>query len=194
MKKKLSIGKKNYHMVNNFTNEIILTILNGELHVRGLASKLNTNHVTIINKLRDLVAENVLDFRLKGKNKVYFLKKTIEAKNYVLVAELYKLNKTLRLYPVLRHIGEKIQQNKKMKLAILFGSYAKGVADEKSDIDIFVETKDRDLKRQLEQLNSKLSVKIGSYDKSNPVIKEIEKNHVIIKGVELFYERNQFFS
>lgn len=194
MKKKLSIGKKNYHMVNNFTNKIILTILNGELHVRGLASKLNTNHVTIINKLRDLVAENVLDFRLKGKNKVYFLKKTIEAKNYVLVAELYKLNKTLRLYPVLRHISEKIQQNKKMKLAILFGSYAKGVADEKSDIDIFVETKDRDLKRQLEQLNSKLSVKIGSYDKSNPVIKEIEKNHVIIKGVELFYERNQFFS
>ncbi len=193
MKKKQNIGKKNYHMVNNFTNEIILNLLNGELHVRGLASKLNTNHVTIINKLRDFVADNVVDFKRKGKNKVYFLKKTIEAKNYALTAEFYKLNKTLRLYPILRHICENIQKNKEIKLAILFGSYAKGVATRDSDIDIYVESRDQNLKRALELLNSKLSVKIGTYNSAHPVIKEIEKNHVIIKGVELFYEKNKFF-
>jgi len=29
-----------------------------------LAKKLNTNHMTVINRLRELVDENVLDFRM----------------------------------------------------------------------------------------------------------------------------------
>jgi hypothetical protein len=43
-----------------------------------------------------------------------------------------------------------------------------------------------------ELLNSRMSVKIGEYDRSNPLIKEIEKKHVIIKGVEPFYEKIGF--
>ena len=42
-------------------------------------------------------------------------------------------------------------------------------------------------------LDSKLSIKIGKYDKNNNLIKEIEKNHVIIKGVDEYYEKNKFF-
>jgi predicted nucleotidyltransferase len=85
-----------------------------------------------------------------------------------------------------------IQQNKKIGLAVLFGSYARGKANKNSDIDIFIETKDRKLKQELELLNSRLSVKIGEYDRSSPLIKEIEKNHVILKGVEPFYEKIGF--
>lgn len=192
-KKKSNIGKNNYHMEKNITNEIILVLLSGETHIRALAKKLNTNHVTIINKLKDFVDENVLDFKQKGKNKIYFLKKNIEAKNYVIMAELYKLNKIVKMYPIIRRIIETIQKNKKIKLAILFGSYAKGTANANSDIDIFVETKDRRIRQELELLNTRLSVKIGSYNRSNSLIKEIEKNHVIIKGVELFYEKKEFF-
>lgn len=180
-------------MGKNITNEIILVLLSGETHVRALAKKLNTNHVTIINKLKELINENVLDFKQKGKNKIYFLKKNIEAKNYVFMVELYKLNKVVKMYPILRRIIETIQSNSKIRLAVLFGSYAKGTATKNSDIDIYVETKDRSIRQELELLNTKLSVKIGSYDKNNPVVKEIERNHVIIKGTELFYEKSKFF-
>jgi hypothetical protein len=50
------------------------------------------------------------------------------------------------------------------------------------------------LKQELEQLNSMLSVKIGEFDRSNPLIKEIEKNHIIIRGAENYYEKIEFFN
>ena len=153
--KKKKIGKNNYHMVKNITNEIILLLSGNNLHARALAKELNTNHVTIINKLESLVEGNVVDFKQKGKNKVYFLKKNIEATNYVIMAELYKLNKVLRIYPTLRKIIEDILKNPKIKLAILFGSHAKGLAHEDSDIDVFIETKSRILKRNLENIDSR---------------------------------------
>ncbi len=79
-------------------------------------------------------------------------------------------------------------------MAILFGSYAKLIAKKQSDIDLYIDTDDKKIKKDVELINTKLSVKIGRYDKDNLLIKEIEKNHVIIKGVELFYEKNKFFS
>jgi predicted nucleotidyltransferase len=185
-------GTNLLHMEQNLTDEIIAVLMGEELHMRALAKKLKTNHMTVARKLRELVSKNVLDFREEGKNKVYFLKKTVEAKGYIFRAELYKLNKTLIRYPELRGIINSIQENPKIELAVLFGSYARGITTKNSDIDIFVEAKGRKIKEELELLNSRLSLKIGKYDRTNPVIKEIERDHVIIKGVELFYAKSKF--
>ena len=176
----------------NITSEILNVLFGEEIHARALAKRLDINHMTVMRYLKELVSENVLEFRKEGRNKVYFLKKNMEARNYELISELYKLNKTLEKYPELRKTIKNIQQNKEIRLAVLFGSYAKGTANKNSDIDVFIETKDRNLKKELELLNSRLSVKIGEYDRSSPLIKEIEKNHVIIKGAELFYEKIGF--
>lgn len=173
--------------------EIITELIGKKEHIRGLAKKLKTNHTTILRKLKELSKENVLDFNEEGRNKVYFLKKTSEAKNYVFMAEQYKLTKILKKYPNLRNIFEKIQKNRKIKLAILFGSYAKKIAKKESDIDIYIEIADMKLKNELEKINLRLNIKIGKYNKDNLLIKEIEKNHIIIKGVEVFYEKYKFF-
>ena len=173
--------------------EIIKELLNNENYIRGLAKKLNTSHMNISRKLRELYKENVVDYKELGKNKVYFLKKTIEAKNYVFSAENYKLNKILKKYPYLRGIIEKIQKDKRINLALLFGSYAKEIAKQDSDIDIYIDTSNKKIKEEISLINSRLSIKIGKYNKDNLLIKEIEKNHVIIKGVEQYYERNKFF-
>src|SRR3989344_3210641 len=119
--------------------EIVLELLKEENHIRGIAKILNINHMTIFRKIKELFRENVVDFKEEGKNKKYFLKKTIEAKNYIYSAESYKLNKVLRKYPLLRTIIEKIQNDKRISLAVLFGSYAKGIAKPSSDIDIFID-------------------------------------------------------
>ena len=176
----------------NITSEILNVLFGEEIHARALAKRLDINHMTVMRNLKELVRENVLEFRKEGRNKVYFLKKNMEARNYELISELYKLNKTLEKYSELRQTIKNIQQNKEIGLAILFGSYAKGTANKNSDIDVFIETKDRNLKKELELLNSRLSVKIGEYDRSSPLIKEIEKNHIIIKGAEIFYEKIGF--
>ena len=49
------------------------------------------------------------------------------------------------------------------------------------------------IREEISLIDSRLSIKLGKYDKSNILIKEIEKNHIIIKGVEQYYENNGFF-
>lgn len=177
----------------DYNLEIVNALLGKNWHVRALAKHLDINHMLAFRKLKHLYDENVLDFREEGKNKVYSLKATSEAKTYVFMAENYKLNQLLKKNPFLRGLIEKIQSNKKIKLAIIFGSYAKGLAKKDSDVDIFIDTTDRGIKNYFEKINSRISVKIGRYDKKNLLIKEIEKNHVVVKGVEVFYEKYGFF-
>ena len=178
---------------NSYKLEIVKELIKKEIHLRELSRKLKVNPMTLSRKIKELLNENVLDFKEEGKNKIYFLKKNSEAKAHVFMAEQYKLAKILKKYPCLRNILDKIQKNKTISLALLFGSYAKGIAKKSSDIDIYIETSNRKIKQDLQYLNSRLSIKIGKYNKNNFLIKEIEKNHVIIKGVEQFYERNKFF-
>jgi len=173
--------------------EIVNELLKNKNHVRALAKKLNTNHMKISRKIKELFKENIVDYKEEGKNKVYFLKNNSEAKIYIFMTENYKLIQTLKKYPSLRKIIEKIQNNNKIKLSILFGSYAKNKAKKESDIDIYIETNNKKIKYELEKIYSKINIKIGKYDKKSLLIKEIEKNHVIIKGVEEYYKKNEFF-
>lgn len=183
-----------FHMEQkDYKLETVNLLLKEQNHIREIAKKLGINHMTILRKIKELYKENVIDYNKEGKNKVYFLKKTTESKVYAYISENYNLLMTLKKYPSLRNIIEKIQGNPKIRLAILFGSYSKGNPKKDSDIDIYIESKDLRLKKEIENIDTRLSVKIGEYDKSNLLIKEIEKNHIIIKGVEDYYERNKFF-
>ncbi|MFH1151870.1 MAG: nucleotidyltransferase domain-containing protein [Nanoarchaeota archaeon] len=183
------------HMKQKYYNlEIVLELLKNESHLRGLSIKIGTNPMMVSRKLEELFSLNVVDYKMQGRNKVYFLKKTTEARLLVFMAEEYKLIKFLEKHSAIRRIIDKIQQNKKVRLALLFGSYAKNLETSKSDIDIYVETSDNKIKKDLERLDSKLSIKIGKYDENNLLIKEIEKAHIIIKGLENYYEKNKFFN
>ena len=178
---------------NNYNTRIVGALLKAENHIRGLAKLLGTNQTTIARKVHELSKENILDFKQEGRNKVFFLKKTLEAKQYAYLVETQKLIETLKKYPALRRVIETIKKNEKVSLAILFGSYAKGSANKESDIDIYIETTESKLKGEVESIDSKISVKTGKYNRDSLLIKEIEKNHAIIKGIERYYEKNKFF-
>mgnify|MGYP001558473476 CR=1 FL=1 len=167
---------------------IIVELMKQNNHIRGLAKCLNTNQTTIARKVKEFESQNVLDYRKEGKNKVYFIKKTIEAQIYIKIVEYNKLIEIAKKYPRLRHIIEKINSEEEIGLAILFGSYAKHNANKESDIDIYIETENRILKKTIELLDSKISLKIGKFDKTMPLGKEIIRYHVIIKGVDIYYK------
>src|SRR3989338_3370295 len=113
---------------NNYKIKIVESLLKSESHIRGLAKLLKTNQTTIARKVNELCKENVADFRQEGRNKVIFLKKTLEAKQYAYFSEAQKLTETLKKCPNLRRTIEIIKKNEKISLAILFGSYAKSSA------------------------------------------------------------------
>lgn len=178
---------------DNLNFDIVLLLLNERLHVRGIAKKLGESHSTVLRRLNILTKENVLDYKIEGRNKTYLIKKNLQAKNYVFNAERYKQIKLLKKYPELNVIAEDILEKCDDKLIIIFGSYAKFSAKKDSDIDVFVETKRRKVKEEIESIHSKINAKIGELDLNSPLIKEIIKNHVILRGVEEFYEKIGFF-
>jgi predicted nucleotidyltransferase len=169
--------------------DIVGLLLRGDNHVRGIAKKLNESHSTVLRKLNSLKNENVIDSRREGKNKIFFLKDNLVSKTYIQQAELYKLAKLLRYNPELSIIFEEILKKTEEKLIVLFGSYAKGLAKKGSDIDIYIETKSRGIKKNVEDVHSKINVKIGTFDIKSPLIKEIIKDHVILRGIEVFYDK-----
>jgi predicted nucleotidyltransferase len=178
---------------NNLELEIILVLLKNKSHLREIARTLNESHSTVLRKINELSKENVLDYKREGKNKVFFIKNNLKAKNYVYFAEIHKLNNILKKHPELSIIFEDIKKNFSKGMIILFGSYAKGIPKKDSDIDIYLETNDNNLKNKIKAINSKLSIKIGKFDTKSLLIKEIIKNHIIINGLEDFYERVEFF-
>ena len=177
----------------NIELEIILDLIKNKSHLREIARSIKESHSTVLRKINELLKENIIDYKKEGKNKVFFIKNNIKARNYIYSAEIYKLNKLLKKYPELSIIFEDIKKNFPKGMIILFGSYAKDNPEPDSDIDIYLETKENKLKDKIKELNSKLSVKTGEFDVNSLLIKEIIKNHIIIRGLEEFYAKNKFF-
>jgi len=178
---------------DNVELEIILALIREELHLRAIARALGEPAATVQRKLKALVEANVLDSSVKGKNKVFRIRKNLQAKNYVFNAERYKLIKLLNDYPEVGIIAEDLVEATQSPV-ILFGSYARFEAKKDSDIDIYVDTEEKTVKADMELVNSKVRVKLGAFDRDSNLIKEIIKNHVILKGVEAYYEKTGFFT
>jgi predicted nucleotidyltransferase len=185
------------HMVQKLDNlhlDIVLLLLKGKIHLREIARVLGESHSTILRKLNELIKENILEAEKQGKNKIYSLKKNVATRSIVYMAEHYKFTKLLNEYPKVAIILEDVIKKTDENLIIIFGSYANFSATPNSDIDVFIETKSRKAKDVVKEINSKLSVKIGSFDRDSLLVKEIIKNHVILRGAEEFYERIEFFT
>jgi len=134
-----------------------------------------------------------LDYKVEGKNHVYFIKKNIISRSFILNAENYKLSKVLIKHPEFEPIFNDIIKKSKCSLIILFGSYAKEIPKKDSDIDIYIETTSQKIKEDVQKIYDLISVKIGKFNPDDLLIKEIIKNHVIIKGGEEYYEKIRFF-
>lgn len=156
-------------------------------HIREISRETQLNHMSVKRAIDNLSNQNILDFRMEGKNKKYFLKNNFESRNLKMIYEIYKRIEVVKKYPLLRTIFEKINENKRINLAILFGSYAKNRAHSESDIDIYIVTENLKLKEEIERINSRINVKIGKFNEKDFLIKEIIENHIIIKGVEEYY-------
>ena len=175
-------------MVQNLHYEIILDLMKNENYVRNIAENLGISHVNVIRKIKDLEGQGVVDYKMSGRNKVYFLKDNIQSRYLIITSEIYKTNKFLSQTTKFKILFEDLIESIDSEMIVLFGSYAKGSSDDKSDIDIYVESKDKAVKQKVKSISTKINAKIGTLDTSTELGREILKNHIIIKGFEKFYE------
>ncbi len=178
---------------DNLELEIVLALIREDLHLRAIARAVGAPAMSVQRRLARLMDANVLDCEAEGRNKVFRLKRNLQAKNYIFNAERYKLMKLINEYPEVGMVVEGLIE-KTDRPVLLFGSYARFEAKKDSDIDIYVDTDERKVKAEMEIINSKVRVKIGAFDRDSNLIKEIVKNHVVLKGVEAYYEKTGFFA
>lgn len=163
--------------MKQITYNIIINLQKKENHIRQIAKDIGINHMTTKRALDLLTKQNILNIRKQGKNHVYSLKRTIETINAIKIAEYHKLTEFLKKHPELRKDIEELSKTSS-NLIVIFGSYAKNTQTRLSDIDLYSETR---------ITHKRFSIKSGPF-KKGPLANEIIKDHIIIKGVDRFYE------
>jgi len=163
----------------------------GRIYGREIAKNLGMNQKTVSNVLNILERENVLKSVYEGRNKYCYLNS-----NNLHIKEILKLVEISRKVGFLERNGRKRAlfdevEKRASGILVVFGSYARGEETRNSDLDIFLIGKIGEL-TDLEELwrikiNTVKSTK-GKFDKGNNFIKEIIKNHIVLKGVEDFVE------
>lgn len=164
---------------------------NGRIYGREITRKLKMNQKTISNFLNKLEKDNILKFHKEGKNKYYFLNKfNSQIKEIIKMIEINRKIEFIERHEKLKDLLEKIEDRSK-GIVIIFGSFAKGTANKNSDLDVFIIGNISEIDDLEKIYNLKINIVKSTKEKFNKqdlFIKEIIKNHIILKGVEEFVE------
>jgi len=148
-----------------------------DFSARGIARGIGISHATALKYLKELEEEGFIKKNTATLYPVY--RANTESEKY----KFYKKN---WLIHKMRETGlvEYIQKTALPSTIVLFGSGGKGTFSEKSDIDIFVESKP--VKLELKEYEEKLHRKINAFfeQKLNNLSQELKNN--IINGETLY--------
>jgi len=164
---------------------------NKKIYGRRVANKLRMNQKTVSNLLNQLEKEGVLKYSTEGKNKYYFLNMlNPQIKDIIKMLEIARKNKFIQKHSKLKDLFYALEKRANGTL-VIFGSYANFTSNKESDLDVFVIGNIKDIEDLEDLYKIKINIIKSSREKINKeevFMKEIIKNHVIIKGVEEFVE------
>jgi predicted nucleotidyltransferase len=173
-------------ILSEFSQDYSKRIYGGQV-----AKKLKMNQKTVANILNSLEAENILKYNTEGKNKYYFLNKlNSQIKDILKIVELGRKNLFFEKYPQFKDLFLELEKRTNGLIAI-FGSYAKFSSNENSDLDVFVIGNIKDVEDLEDKYNIKINIVRSTHErfsKSDVFIKEVLKNHIILKGIEEYIE------
>tara|TARA_Y100000310_G_scaffold244645_2_gene249490 strand:+ start:11077 stop:11634 length:558 start_codon:yes stop_codon:yes gene_type:complete len=176
------LNKKEAEIIGEFSSDY-----HKKVYGRDIARKLNLNQKTVANILNNLEEKDILKFTQEGRNKYYFLNTfNTHMKEIIKIIEINRKLKFLNKNKKLRDLFGKLEQRTK-GLLIVFGSYASGTQTKNSDLDLFVVDQISEIDDLEELYKVKINIVKSSKNKFNEketIIKEIIKNHIILKGIE----------
>ncbi|MBI5798073.1 nucleotidyltransferase domain-containing protein [Candidatus Woesearchaeota archaeon] len=156
-----------------------------------ISQKKGLNQKTVSNYLNILEKEHILRSVTEGKNKKYSLNKENKEilKHFILAIEHLRTIDFYKKYPLIKEVAEKIQKHIQ-GTALLFGSYAKGIAKKDSDIDILIigTCNEKEITKIELIYNVDINLKIYNKIEKDILFKEAIKNHILLKNFETFTE------
>lgn len=157
--------------------ELFIEKPNKDFSARGIARILKLNHATVLKYTKDLLRLGLIKKKEETLYPTYYA--NTENSKY----KFYKKNQIVFKIKESRLI-EYIQKQTFASVIILFGSCAKGVFTEKSDIDIFAEAKESKL--EIKKYEKELGRKINLLFESNINNLSNELKNNIINGIILY--------
>ena len=167
-----------------------------EYYIREVEKLLEVSSRTALVTLAKLEKKGILESKTKGKIKNYSIKKSTISMEFFLLTEQYKKIQFLEKNHLVKEVLEKADEFMQ-GIVIIFGSYAKGIQKEDSDLDLFiVGTFDE---KKIKEAGHKygLDINIKSYPmnifekeiRDDILLKEVIENHILIKDAEGFVRR-----
>ncbi len=153
---------------------------NKRLLLTEIAKTLGVNHRTVKLHLGTLEKYKVLNVEKRGKLVYAFPSLKEDFIKFMVMTEIYIFLKDRR--QIIKELAKKCKDN---KFCIVFGSYASYTESDVSDIDVVVDktidTDDLFIEVQQFEYNSLKKI-------PERLFKEIQKNHIILKGYEEFVD------
>ena len=164
-----------------------------KLHVREIARLVKMNRQTASETLKKMEGERILDSQTEGRNKLYFINKA-SPKAKILIQNAEN-RKKLDICAKRREISRLVEYLDGSGVALLFGSYTKGIERESSDIDIMLIGRGKDFGafkketgREVHVFEMEKKQFLGKLAKKDHLVIEAVRNHVCLRNAEKFIE------
>ncbi len=185
--------------VNDMDLRILSSFTKGydkEYYIREVGKLLKVSSRTALLTLAKLEKKGILESKTKGKIKAYSIKKSTLSREFFLLTEQYKRIQFLDKNHLVKEVLEKADESMR-GMVIVFGSYAKGIQKEDSDLDLFIVGIFDEKKIKEAGHKYGLDINIKSYPmelfekeiRDDILLKEIIENHILIKDAEGFVRR-----
>jgi uncharacterized protein len=156
-----------------------------------IANKTKIPLRTVSRTLNNLVKFNLIRYLREGTNKKYYFDLTSERTRLLLqVVENYKSLDFSFKHPSIYSILEELNRE-----IVLFGSYAKGTATNKSDVDIIVfGTKSKEVLKLLQNNTKEVNVHFFTWNQFGKMLNNKEALALEILKNHLVFGENQFLN
>lgn len=168
-------------------------------HIREIARKMSMNHRTVLLALNSLQKQGIVKHVTSGRNKIFHLSlENPRTKDHVRDVESYRLGRTLNDNITIKELYSSLLTPPIPETPIiLFGSYAKGGHDKKSDIDLLILEKNKKIIKAVKKFEFKYDIKVHvqmiGQDKierglkeKQPLLFEIAEGHIILNNQDAF--------
>ena len=151
-----------------------------EFSLIDISREIQLAHTSVKSKLQELLKEGIIQKRTekRGKRKFPLFRANRDNANFQMYKQLYN-QRVLAESGVMNFLEEKLLPN----TIVLFGSYQRGEDDEQSDIDLYIEAKEKEV--NVKNFEKKLQRKIQLHfkDPFTSYPKELKNN--ILNGTVL---------
>lgn len=178
---------KEIAILEEFTNELDTKFTGSQI-----AKNKSLNQKTTATTLLQLEKQHILKSTTQGRNKLY----TFNYDNKELVLPIICAVEQIRTFtfftrhPYIKAIISEIKPYIK-GTGIIFGSYAKGIEKEDSDLDLYIlgEVNENKIQEISKMYNKVIDLKIYDRKTHDFLTQEVIKNHIFIKNTEQFVEK-----